>query len=174
MTGADELRLRPADSSDAELLLSWRNDPSTRAQSLTTNEVDPEEHARWLNRKLAATEGSRIYIAELADGPVGQARVDRRAPGIGEVSVSVDVAARNRGIGQQLIESASIRAAAELGLAKVFALVKERNVASLGAFGAAGYGAERRELRNGEPVVVLAWRAASQVPPRTAAGRDQR
>jgi RimJ/RimL family protein N-acetyltransferase len=39
--------LRPAAYADRDLILPWRNHPSVRAVSLTTHEIQPEEHARW-------------------------------------------------------------------------------------------------------------------------------
>jgi hypothetical protein len=39
--------LRPAAYADRDLVLPWRNHLSVRAVSLTTHEIEPEEHARW-------------------------------------------------------------------------------------------------------------------------------
>jgi RimJ/RimL family protein N-acetyltransferase len=43
--------LRPAAYADRDLILPWRNHPSVRAVSLTTHEIEPEEHARWWEKR---------------------------------------------------------------------------------------------------------------------------
>jgi RimJ/RimL family protein N-acetyltransferase len=43
--------LRPASYADRDLILPWRNHPSVRAVSLTTHEINPEEHARWWEKR---------------------------------------------------------------------------------------------------------------------------
>jgi RimJ/RimL family protein N-acetyltransferase len=150
------LTLRAACFEDAELLLRWRNEPSTRSQFFDSSEVQPETHRQWLTNELAGN-GSRIYVAELDGLPVGQARIDRRERDRGEISVSVDADARGLGLGRHLIRRATLRAAQELRLLSVEAVVKEANQASLRAFRSAGYGQERRGKRGDEPVLVLTW-----------------
>ncbi|MEV6347070.1 GNAT family N-acetyltransferase [Actinoplanes sp. NPDC051851] len=62
MTGV----LRPADDTDRDLILSWRNHPSVRAVSLTTHEIRPEEHAAWW-----ATRKALVLIYEEDGVPSG-------------------------------------------------------------------------------------------------------
>jgi hypothetical protein len=33
---------------DADLLLRWRNDPTTRANSFDSSPIDREDHIRWV------------------------------------------------------------------------------------------------------------------------------
>jgi len=155
---AEGLALRPASSDDADLLLRWRNDAETRAQSLDSNVVPREAHIRWLAQRLSDGEACRIWIAELEGQPVGQARVDRRSSAGGEISVSVDAAARGRGLGTMLIRLATERARAEMGLRRLEAVVKPQNAASLAAFRRAAYARGRTERRHDADVVVLEWR----------------
>lgn len=150
------LELRAAHLADADLLLRWRNDPETRTQSFSQAVVRQDEHMRWLRRKLAAPDETRIYIAKRATALVGQARVDRLDAGIGEISVSVDSAHRGQGLGSELIALATARAADELHLQTIRAVVKPANQASLRAFERAGYGEARTTRRENEPV-VLNW-----------------
>ena len=149
--------LRRASFEDADRLLAWRNDPTARAQSLSTEEIDGATHRTWLARRLA-DEGTRLFIAE-ADGVAsGMVRVDTTGPGLGEISVAVAAEARGAGLGRLLVEQGARRAAAELALDSIDAVIKPGNAASLATFRGAGFGDEREELRDGEVVVVMTWR----------------
>jgi len=46
------MNIRLATRDDAQLLLAWRNDPLTRAMSKSMDEVQWDEHVRWLNSRL--------------------------------------------------------------------------------------------------------------------------
>jgi len=155
------LTLRPATEDDEGLLLEWRNEPETRRQSLQHASVPPEQHARWFRDRLARPSECRIYIAEVDGSPVGQARVELTGGGQGEISVAVAAGSRGRGLGRSLITKATERAAADLAAGSVTAVVKPENVASLRAFEAAGYRSPVTAERDGEPVVVLSWRAST-------------
>jgi RimJ/RimL family protein N-acetyltransferase len=152
------LVLRPAARTDADALLRWRNDPTTRAHSFDTGEVTAAEHEAWLEAKLASPD-TRIYIAERDGEAVGQIRVDRSEDARGVVSVAVDAARRGTGLGRELIRLGTERAAAELGLTEVDAFAKPENEASLRAFRAAGY--EENGVRDvgGKTAIVATWRS---------------
>lgn len=155
--------LRPANEDDEALLLEWRNDPETRRQSLQQAPVTTAEHARWLRERLARRSECRIYVAEVDGAPVGQARVDRVGDDRGEISVALSAASRGRGLGRALIAKASQAAVADLGVRTVTAIVKSQNAASLRAFEAAGYRDPVTTEREGEPVLLLAWKAPTLV-----------
>lgn len=58
--------LRPALDSDRDTVLTWRNHPTVRAVSLTTHEIQPEEHAAWWTAR-----GSEVLIYEEEGTPAG-------------------------------------------------------------------------------------------------------
>jgi RimJ/RimL family protein N-acetyltransferase len=159
-TSADpaNLTLRLATAADESLLLEWRNDPETRKQSLNDRRIASDVHARWLRTRLSSSADVRIYVAERNGVPVGQARFERQPGGFAEVSISVARTARGQGVGRLLIESASVRAAKELNVGEIVAIVKAQNRASLRAFASAGYQQTEECLRAGEPVSVLRWK----------------
>ena len=158
---APRISLRPATLDDAELLLEWRNDPSTRSRSLDPSVIELEPHVAWLGRRLGNPANCRVYIAERDEHPVGQLRVERAAAAQGIVSVSLDAGARGTGLGAELIATGTVRAASELSLSQVTAIVKDDNLASFHAFTKAGYGETQRELVQGHAVVILDWFAPS-------------
>jgi RimJ/RimL family protein N-acetyltransferase len=144
------LTLRPADPSDEGRLLEWRNEPTSRAASLTEGEVSPEDHKRWYARKLADP-SSALFIVMDGDEPVGQIRLDRIANDVAEVSIGLAPEARGRGIGRRALVLAALEAESRLGVTTISARIKSENVASLRSFEAAGF----REVRRDEGVVEL-------------------
>jgi RimJ/RimL family protein N-acetyltransferase len=141
----DELRLRPATSADAELLLAWRNDPATRAASRTRGTVAPAAHRRWLAGKLADP-AVRLAIAEVDGVAVGQLRAELTgSPAEAEVHLGLAPEARGRGLGSRLVEAGVRLAAAELGVRRVIAHVRPDNVASVRSFERAGFAADGRD-----------------------------
>ena len=119
------LELRPATWEDRELLLSWRNDPETRQNSLNSDPVQPGEHERWLRRSLELHPERQLWIAELEAVPVGTARLDRGPQGW-ELSWTVAPPARGRGVGKALVAQAL-----RLVTGQVNAVIKAGNQASL-------------------------------------------
>jgi UDP-2,4-diacetamido-2,4,6-trideoxy-beta-L-altropyranose hydrolase len=158
------LSLRAASRKDADILLEWRNEPETRANSLTTAEISAEDHVRWLEKKLADRD-SRLWIAELdGDMAVGQSRVDRTRPGIGVISVGLARDARGRGLGRRLIEATAQRASVELELQEIRAVVRPENAASRAAFARAGFEDAEHDTLSGSSILILRWRTNS--PPK--------
>ncbi|MHB1244191.1 MAG: GNAT family N-acetyltransferase [Gaiellaceae bacterium] len=136
MSGLD-VRLRPATMADAELLLSWRNDPATRAASFNEGEVSLEAHVRWLAGKLDAPECA-LLIVEDSGQPVGQVRLEREGDAA-EIHIALAPAARGRSIGRRALHAAVALAPGLLDVRTVAARVKQDNEASLRAFEAAGF-----------------------------------
>ncbi|PXY38120.1 acetyltransferase [Prauserella flavalba] len=134
------MTVREAGVGDAELLLSWRNDPETRRWSRTTDVVALADHVRWLENVLASAD-RLLFVAE-KDGPVGTVRFDlvSDAPeGTWEVSITVAPESRGKGL------AGAILAAGERELRRreparcVLASVHEDNAASVALFRKAGY-----------------------------------
>lgn len=142
--------LRPADFSDEERLLEWRNEPTTRAASLTTAEVSAEDHQRWLRGKLDDPDTALFIV--LDDGEaIGQVRLDRLDHALAEVSIGLAPEARGRGAGREALRLAAREAGERLGVRELSAQVKPDNEASLRSFAAAGY----TEVRRGDDIVEL-------------------
>lgn len=103
-----QLKLRPASMADAALLLTWRNDPLTRAMSRNAAKVAPSEHCAWLENALADP-ARTLYIAELDGVPVGTLRADTRRDGTTELSWTVAPAARGKGVGRRMVAELASR-----------------------------------------------------------------
>jgi RimJ/RimL family protein N-acetyltransferase len=127
------ITLRPARTTDMALLRDWRNDDQVVRFSGTAKRVSAAEHAAWLSAHLADPT-TRLWVAEEDGVPVGQARIDRDGD-VGTVSISV--AARHRGRG---VAVAILRAVIGISsAARLRALVRPGNVASLHAFERVGF-----------------------------------
>ena len=156
---AKALELRPAEADDCELLWRWANDPDVRQASFQSEPIALETHTRWFERKLADP-SCTIYIATDGAGePIGLIRFDLSAEGA-KVGVSVAAAHRGKGYATPLIRAG---VEAVLGApdspAVVNAFVKASNAASIRAFERAGFVRTRELEVDGNPAVLLIFRA---------------
>lgn len=130
--------LRPATLADAEILLAWRNDPVTRANSHHETPVMPLDHRAWLQRALESP-AIRLYVAEANGTRIGSGRLDLFEFGV-TATLSLTVAPAHRGCGYspQIIQG--LRDEAErLGVKVLTATVLPHNIPSLRAFLSAGF-----------------------------------
>ena len=95
------LSLRPATLEDAEMLIKWRNDKSTRMASHTTDEVKLKKHIEWLKATLQ-NQNRHLYVAKENGISVGTVRADYDN-GIYELSWTVSAEARGKGVGKRMV-----------------------------------------------------------------------
>ncbi|MDQ3577042.1 MAG: GNAT family N-acetyltransferase [Actinomycetota bacterium] len=124
---------RLAGAADSALLLTWRNDPLTRANSVNQDAVAEADHQRWLAGVLTDPDRSLWIVEE--DQPLGVVRFDRTEGDEFEVSVTVAPAARGRGLARSIL----LTAQAQVRPARIVARIREDNHASLRLFEGAGY-----------------------------------
>lgn len=132
-----EVTLRSATSDDAAQLLAWRNDPATRAMSITDGEVSPQDHAAWLGKTLSSPD-RKLFVAESGGQAIGQIRLDRTAGATWEISITVAPTARGKGYSPAMLRAAEAPAK-ELGGKRLVAVIKKGNESSVRAFKGAGY-----------------------------------
>lgn len=131
------LTLREVTNADAELLLRWRNDETTRAMSVSQGEVSLEDHRAWLARSLAS-EARVLRIARAESGDVGVLRLDRGEHGEWEISLTIAPEARGAGHATGLLRAGEALARG-LGALRLVARIRPENERSVRAFKAAGY-----------------------------------
>jgi RimJ/RimL family protein N-acetyltransferase len=121
---------------DAARLLAWRNDPTTRAMSVDTAEVDLDTHMAWLDRSLARTD-RLLFVGEATrtDEAVGTLRFDQVEPRAWEVSITIAPELRGLGWSGKLL-GAGVAHMAEVALT---ARVRTDNDRSLRLFEEAGF-----------------------------------
>ncbi|HEX2470285.1 MAG TPA: GNAT family N-acetyltransferase [Candidatus Limnocylindrales bacterium] len=149
------VEVRPATTADAALLLSWANDPDTRAASFHPARIEPGEHAAWLARTLTLPT-RRLLIGMLDGQPIGQVRLDAIGPGQAEVGISVDPDRRGLGLGSQLLAAGleAGRRDREFGVERFVARVRVGNEASMRLFEHAGFILRETGTCEGVPCIV--------------------
>jgi UDP-2,4-diacetamido-2,4,6-trideoxy-beta-L-altropyranose hydrolase len=136
---AASLHLRDAVSGDAELLLSWRNDPAVRAASLRQEPIGLDQHKAWLGRLLADPE-RQLLIAMSGGAPVGTIRFDHAQGGVASVSLTIAPGHQGRGLGGALLREGELWAIARKpSLRRFEATVLAGNARSRALFVKAGY-----------------------------------
>lgn len=141
-----DIRLRPVTAEDCDLLLKWRNDPATRANSFSTEEIPSAAHRAWFQQKLQDRD-CLFLIAEDCGEPAGQIRFDRSG-GEAVVSVSVAPAMMHRGVGTTMTRLGCRAMREKWPDATAVALVKRGNPASAAMFAKAGFGPDGETDRN--------------------------
>ena len=126
------MKLRRATMQDAEMLLEWRNDELTRANSLNSDVVALKSHLKWLERSLSNLSVA-IFIAEVDSVPVGTCRFNTVGD-IYELSWTIAPQERGKGYGKQMVAMA-------IGLVKcdIIAQIKPDNAASIAVAKANGF-----------------------------------
>ena len=148
--------VRPATALDADLLLAWANDPTTRMASFRRKGIPATAHRRWLAEQLASP-STRLLIGYAGPTPVGHIRLERDPDGRVEIGISVAGEARGRGVGRSLLaaglEAARLDAGFEVGT--FVARVRVDNEASIGLFRGSGFALRERSICQGVPCLVF-------------------
>jgi spore coat polysaccharide biosynthesis protein SpsF len=97
----ERIYLRRATMEDAEDILRWRNDETTRANSFTRDKIDLVTHKKWLEKKLSQP-GCYMFILMNGDDKVGNIRVEKEEDA-GEISYMIAPEHRGRGYGKKII-----------------------------------------------------------------------
>ncbi|WFR83087.1 bifunctional UDP-2,4-diacetamido-2,4,6-trideoxy-beta-L-altropyranose hydrolase/GNAT family N-acetyltransferase [Arthrobacter sp. Y-9] len=129
---------RPAGLGDASLLFEWRNDPSVRAVSRQTSELDWAGHASWVARTLSLPDRV-LLIVEQDTKPVGTVRFDEVSPRVWESSITIAPAERGKGLALDILGAAERTLLAERDVEQLVAEMLTDNVASHRLFLKAGY-----------------------------------
>lgn len=133
------LHLRPATLDDAQILLDWRNDPLTRAQSRHTEPLAWNGHLAWLTRVLTSPD-CLLLVGTLAGDGIGSVRFARHDQGeLWEVSIALDPMWRGQGLGSRLLPAAVTELRRHHPRAAVVAAVRPGNRASEALFLGAGF-----------------------------------
>lgn len=133
--------LRNAELRDAKLLFEWRNEEECRRNSFHSTEIPFEEHQEWFRKKLQS-KNSWIFIYEIEGRPVGQARLDCQDEGW-VISYSIDKNYRMRGYGTDILKLVEQWLKEKEKKYKLYAYVKEENIASQKIFEKLGYEKKR-------------------------------
>ena len=126
------MKLRLAERDDAERLFEWRNDSTTRLNSISSEPVSWPDHVAWLEQSLSMPERA-LYVAEVDGEPIGTVRLDLADVAI--ISITVAPEHRGRGLAVPMIEAGCDK----VQDMSVVAEIRPSNVASIRAFERAGF-----------------------------------
>lgn len=132
------LAVRPATLSDASQLFHWRNEPSVRAASRSTEELRWDDHVAWLDKVLGRPDV--VFLMAEADGnAVGTVRFDSCGERDWEVSITLAPGSRGRGLARKVLASAEQSFLAGHPRAVLRAVMRTSNEPSYRLFLGAGY-----------------------------------
>lgn len=153
------ISLRRATIEDAPTVFKWRNAPDVRAISESSKELQLRDHIKWFAERLPLTHPDSLWIVtslsdiDGAEGtPIGSARITLDGKNYARISVLIDPAYRNCGIGQQVIQM--LKEKIQRMNRTPVARVHVGNLASLRIFEAAGFAVVSPE-QNGSGFVEL-------------------
>lgn len=95
--------LRPVTFEDWRLLLEWRNDPTTRENSITSYPVEEKTHIVWLLNSLKNPNRELCILVD-NDNSVGTIRCDKQEDGKYILSWIIAPEYRGKGYGTKMLE----------------------------------------------------------------------
>jgi len=134
------ISIRKLTENDCYDLWVWRNQPQVRKWCLNSEAIDYAEHKRWFKAKFN-NQDVKMYVAEIEDAQkIGQVRFDKDTDQGWYINVNLNPQFLGRGLGSKIIRIASDCFFNEENHAsEIIAQIKEKNQASLKAFGKAGF-----------------------------------
>jgi RimJ/RimL family protein N-acetyltransferase len=120
-----------------KILFDWANDPETRRNSYSTDEIRWEDHVKWLAKKLNEP-SCKIYIFKSDNELCGMARIEKLNDEI-IIGVSVAASQRGKGLSSRIIADASKDYIEKMKVKRIIAYIKADNKTSQRAFEKAGY-----------------------------------
>ena len=135
------IHLRDVSLDDSAILHEWRNEPSIRAVSINSENIEIVDHVEWLRGRIEKCKSNPFWIALLNDQLAGYVRFDRTldADNIFEVSILLDPVFRGQGVGALVLNEAFNRILEEFGGCTIIAEVSTTNIASLSIFLGLGF-----------------------------------
>ena len=135
-TPVDEISIRRTTTKDAALYFAWVNDQYVRSASLSSSEIQWDEHSAWFNEKVDSAT-SKMYVCLAGALPIGQVRFDFIDNHV-ELDYSLDSDVRGRDWARVILDLAlhDFRAHSQ---ESVFATVRNQNKRSISALLKAGY-----------------------------------
>lgn len=132
------IQVRPASDDDAFLVLAWRNDAESRAQSRNTEPVATEDHLKWFPK--AIRDPSRYFLmGEIGpDQPVGYVRFETTPEGY-DCGIIIAPWRRRQGLGRELFAAGVHYVQEREPDARFVSEIKRDNVASRRMVEAAGF-----------------------------------
>ena len=133
---SEELSFRYANKDDESILLAWRNDPSVRKYSRTTDYIDQNMHSEWFEARLKKIQIQPLLIFIWNHKEIGMVRLDKlnALSKVFEISILVGESFQNRGFATLMLSKSLEFAKLELSAEEVRAVIHMENVSSIQLF----------------------------------------
>lgn len=132
------IQLRKATSEDVDLYYNWANDELVRQNSFNSSSIDYNSHVQWFNKQLQSLSAFLyVFVEAKEQGPVGQVRINKGQEVI--IGISIDQHFRGKSLGSKMLMMACEAYFKIHPEDKIYAYIKETNIASYKAFIQAGF-----------------------------------
>jgi RimJ/RimL family protein N-acetyltransferase len=131
------LTIRRAVEADSKDIWQWRNDPTTKANSINSDDVSWENHCVWYQKSLQNPDRFLYIGIDPTDQKIGMCRFDISGDEA-EVSINLNPAFRNQKLSEPLLIS-SIRQFYKSSNIVLLATIKHFNIASQQCFKKTGF-----------------------------------
>jgi RimJ/RimL family protein N-acetyltransferase len=132
---------RTATMGDAPILLTWRNNPSTRKFSTNPEQIPDDQHLEWLSVRLKRTQSEPFFFYEVDSTAIGMSRFDLASKAVNrfEISILVDPINQGKGVGRKILDMACVTFFDSYPDYTILASVHQQNFVSQKLFGGAGF-----------------------------------
>ncbi len=131
-----DIAKRPVSMSDSELILAWRNCPSSQKASQIEKEVSADEHKTWFSSRVERIKFEPFWIMSRGEEETGYVRLDRLENGSNVFTLSIYVVPQSRGmgVGRVMLRVALEAAVKDYAASHFRAIIKKSNQASIKLF----------------------------------------
>jgi len=126
----DQLRLRLARESDADLIWKWANDPVTRSVSFSTESISWDDHLQWFSDQLSNPNSLILLGLDEQDHPIGLVRFEI----INHLCIqseNLNPDYRGLGFGWKLLKTACETCFARFDIQEIHGFIKKEHIASI-------------------------------------------
>jgi len=136
-----EITQRTATLDDAPVLLTWRNNPSSREFSLHSELIPIDEHLKWFSARLQRVQFEPFFLFAEDHKVIGMSRLDlvSGADKKYEISILVDPNQYGKGIGTRILNMTCEAFFSFYPDKIILAKVHEHNLISQKLFANAGF-----------------------------------
>ncbi|MFH1310754.1 MAG: bifunctional UDP-2,4-diacetamido-2,4,6-trideoxy-beta-L-altropyranose hydrolase/GNAT family N-acetyltransferase [Candidatus Omnitrophota bacterium] len=150
-----QVEVRAANIRDCKDLYLWRNHPTARRWSFSTENIRYNDHKKWM-QEIMKSEKIKIYILESPNNEkIGQVRFEEKST-TALISVNLNPEYYGKKLGSKVIQKATEKFFEEkLLISEVCAEMFEENVASVKAFQKAGYQFSNKSIKAGKKICIF-------------------
>ena len=132
---------RTATLGDAAVLLTWRNNPSTRMFSKNSEQILSDQHFEWFRARLERAQFEPFFLHEEGFKAIGMSRFDivPETANKFEISILVDPDAQGKGLGKKILDTACATLFGLYPDHTIVASVHKQNLVSQKLFAGAGF-----------------------------------